>query len=429
MDMRLSATARERAIAAFLARPTVVVLHAGVQHYDWGDRKFIPGLLGRANPEGEPHAELWMGAHDDLPSSVQLDGSQVPLNELIARHAEVVLGPAAAKRFDHRLPYLLKVLSAATPLSIQVHPDEHKAREGFERENQAGVPLGADSRCYRDANHKPELIAALTDFYALRGFRPLDEVAALAGCTPELAELMSGFRPTAGHLKDLYERIMTAPQDRVDAILAPLVQRLRAADDHRPYHRGERGYWVLLADRQFTRHGRYDRGLLCVYLLNLVNLCPGEAMYLPAGVPHAYLQGAGMEIMASSNNVLRGGLTHKHVDVAELLRNVVFEGRKPRILQPEPGNGAHEWVYAAPVEEFELRRIALDETVSYHARPDHGAEILILVQLDAEQPVRVESPGELVQVTKGRSFLAPYAVPYSLHADGKAVLYKAAVPR
>jgi mannose-6-phosphate isomerase class I len=237
-------------------------LRCGVQHYDWGDTDFIPALLGIDNPEREPYAELWMGAHPDLPAEAEADGKWVPLNELIDASPDEVLGPAVTREFEGRLPYLFKVLSAKAPLSIQAHPSKDAAKEGFARENAAGVPLTARHRNYRDDNHKPELITALTDFYGLRGFRPLPEIARVLQQAPEFRELMPDFEPTPECVKTLYEKFMSLPQAEVDSVFDPLVRRLKEADAKRPFTRDELEYWVLKADRDYPTDGHRDRGLL-----------------------------------------------------------------------------------------------------------------------------------------------------------------------
>ena len=181
-------------------------LESRVQHYRWGDPRFIPALLGIDNPQARPFAELWMGAHPDLPSEVILDGKRRRLDELIDASAEAMLGPSVAREFQNRLPYLAKVLSAALPLSVQVHPSKQSAEEGFARENAAGVPISAPTRNYRDDNHKPELIAALTDFHGLRGFRPLAQIARVLREVPEFRQLAPDFEPTPESLRVLSPR-------------------------------------------------------------------------------------------------------------------------------------------------------------------------------------------------------------------------------
>jgi mannose-6-phosphate isomerase class I len=403
-------------------------LRCRVQHYGWGDTDFIPALLGIDNPEREPHAELWMGAHPDLPAEAEADGTWVPLDELIAASPEEILGPAVAREFEGRLPYLFKVLSAKAPLSIQAHPSKDAAREGFARENAAAVPLTARERSYRDDNHKPELIAALTDFYGLRGFRPLPEIARVLQQAPELRALMPGFEPTPACLKALYEEFMRLPQAEVDSILDPLARRLKEADAKRPFTREEPDYWVLKADRAYSTDGYRDRGLLSVYLLNLVHLQPGEAMYLPAGILHAYLQGSGMEIMANSNNVVRGGLTPKHVDVPELLTILTFEGGSAEVLRPAPMPGSREWRYETPASEFELRRLEIGAGQPHENGADHSAEIMILVAAEDDARVTVESGDRSLELRRGDVCLAPFDTPYTVSAAGCATFYKTTVP-
>lgn len=351
-------------------------LEPGVQHYRWGDTHFIPELLGIENLEREPYAELWLGTHRDLPSHVDVDGERRLLTEVL----------------DGDLPYLFKILSARKPLSIQAHPSEAQAREGFAREEAEGIPIDAPHRSYRDRRHKPELLCALTDFYALRGFSP--DPPPFPGSS----------------LKEIYERLMTLPQDDVDAMLAPKLEALQGGD----YTRADREYWLLRCHEEYSEPGHFDRGLFSVYLLNLIHLRPGDAIYLDAGTLHAYLEGSGVELMASSNNVLRGGLTNKHVDVGELLRTVVFESEEPRVVRPEPA-GASEWRYETPAREFELRRVECPHESEAPGDP----EILMVVDGEASIGPHHLRRGDAVCVTGGGA----YAI------DGSATVYKAVVPR
>jgi mannose-6-phosphate isomerase class I len=406
----------------------VLRLRCRVQHYAWGDTEFIPALLGVPNLEGEPHAELWMGAHPDLPSEVEAGGEWVPLNRLIAEAPEAILGPVVTREFQGRLPYLFKVLSARTSLSIQAHPSKDAAREGFARENAAGVPLTGRNRSYRDDNHKPELMVALTDFYGLRGFRPLEEITRVLRQVPEFRDWIPGFEPTPEALQTLYGRLMGLPQAKVDAILDPLVQRLEQADAKHPFARDEPEHWLLEADRQHSGDGHRDRGLLSIPLLNLIHLRPGEAMYLPSGTLHAYLEGSGLEIMANSNNVLRGGLTPKHVDVPELLATLRFEGESAEILRPTTVPGCREWRYPTPAHEFELRRVEAAAGQPHQSGADHSAEIAILAVVGEDVRVSVESEERSLELRRGDVFLAPFGTPYAVDATGPATLYKATVP-
>ena len=222
---------------------------------------------------------------------------------------------------------------------------------------------------------------------------------------------------------------MNLPQGEVDAALDPLIARLRDAWRRQRFPRSDPDFWVLRADREFSQGGHRDRGLFSIYLLNLVHLRPGEAMYLPAGILHAYLEGSGMEIMANSNNVLRGGLTPKHVDVPELIENVLFEGGKPEVLRPVPVAGQPELAYHTQAREFELRQLRVTATHSYNRRADHSAEILIVTSAETDSSIVVTSQHDCLPLTKGQAFLVPFGVDYKISAEAEATLYQATVPR
>ena len=348
------------AIAAYARRPHPVALCCGIQRYTWGDRRFIPDLLGRPSPAAGPQAELWIGAHPDLPADVCLHPARVPLDGLIAAMPAAVLGAYVARRFDDTLPFLFKVLAAATPLSIQAHPNRAQAEQGFMREDRLELALSDPKRSYRDRKHKPELLVALTDFHALRGFRPLGEIAAELRRWPPLAHLCQHLDGGTDGLRALYADFMRLPQAAVDALLAPVVvsAQSKASDPKDPSC--ERSRWLLNAHRRFSQPGHCDRGLLSLLLLNLLRLRPGQAMFLPAGELHSYLQGSGMELMANSNNVLRGGLTDKHIDVEALLEVLRVEPHAPEILAPATWADDPRWQsYTPPVAEFSLHRLRL----------------------------------------------------------------------
>jgi phosphomannomutase len=405
-----------------------VILQPTIQHYSWGDSEFIPRILNRSNLEGRPFAELWMGAHPEAPSRVQFSGNSITLSQLIAQSPEEILHPANATRFQGQLPYLFKVLAAAQPLSLQLHPSQGRAEAGYARENRAEVPLNAPNRNYKDPHHKPELIAALTDFYGLRGFRPLPDIAQQLAIVPELRALGSDFTPDLDSLRNLYLKLMNLPQSSVDEILSRLVGRLSAEHGHRPFQKSDREYWLLRSDQVYSTVAHRDRGLFSFYLLNLVRLEPGQAMYLPPGVLHAYLEGAGMEVMANSNNVLRGGLTSKHIDVPELLENVSFEAGEPEVIVARQAGGGGEWIYPTPTEEFELRRLEVTENSPHTNGPEHCADILIVLSLAPAAKVVIDVPGSSHECGQGQVFLVPQGIPYGIRASAPATLYKATVP-
>jgi mannose-6-phosphate isomerase len=340
------------------------LLENTLRPYAWGSRTAIAELLGR-DPSGGPEAELWIGAHPGAPSVAALPGGGTTgLDELIGADPADTLGPDAAARFGGRLPYLMKVLAAGSALSLQVHPSPEQAAAGFDAEEQAGVPADSPQRNYKDRSAKPELIFALSPFEALCGFRPPAEAAAVFGHLEGLmdpgsdeagvlgavaSELEAG--GTAG-LRPAFEMLLAAGADVVAPVEAAVATAGRAETAG-----GFANDLATLAELGSQYPG--DPGVLIALLLNRVSLGPGEVLYLPAGNIHAYLSGLGIEVMASSDNVLRGGLTPKHVDTAELLRTVVFEPLAPPSLKAEVTLLGQE-LYRPPFEEFQLQRIALD---------------------------------------------------------------------
>ena len=301
-----------------------------VRPYAWGSRTVIAELRGAPTPSPHPEAEMWLGAHPgDSSHLVGADGARTSLLDALRADPETLLGSDRAAKWSGSLPYLLKVLAADEPLSLQAHPSSAQAAEGFARENAAHIPIDAPTRNYRDASHKPELICALTEFHALVGFREIPQTLALlhaldvAELAPHVALLEA--QPDAAGLRALFTTWITLPQ----SVLDRAVPALQTACVRLAQEAGEFGREARMALELSERYPG-DAGVLAALLLNLAVLAPGEALYLPAGNLHAYLSGAGVELMANSDNVLRGGLTSKHVDVAELLRVLDFTPRTPR---------------------------------------------------------------------------------------------------
>ena len=411
----------QQALHAFRQYPRALKLRGMEMAYEWGDDEFIARLLGK--PGRSRIAELWMGAHPGGPSTADLGGARVSLRQLIQALPMETLGQSSAVA-SGGLPYLFKVLSAAKPLSIQAHPNKAQAVAGFRRETQSGKPLQDPTRNYKDDNHKPELICAVTDFYALRGFRPWEELTSALQSTPELHAVAAALVPTQEGLRDLYTRIMRWGQPEVDGVLSTLVERLARRNQQRPFTPDEHEHWLLSADRSFSGVHK-DRGLFSVLLLNLVHLHPGQAMFLPAGELHAYLQGTGMEVMASSDNVLRGGLTPKHVDVEELLGVLTFGGGRPEILTAQPTGRVGETVYATPAREFELRCITLAPGQTC-ARPEApGPEIVVVTEGDGS----VLTAQAQVRMERGEILFVPAGLGTTVTAGERMVAYVAGLPR
>ncbi|MGV9254940.1 mannose-6-phosphate isomerase, class I [Streptomyces sp. NPDC003697] len=362
-------------------------LHNTIRPYAWGSTTAIPRLLG-VEPSGEPQAEMWMGAHPGAPS---LTGRGT-LAEVIEAAPERELGAKTVAKFGPRLPFLLKLLAAGAPLSLQVHPDLRQARQGYDDEERRGIPVDAPHRNYKDPQHKPELVCALTEFDGLCGFREPRQAAGLlealgVDSVRPYADLLRT-RPEEAALREVLTAVLTADREQI----APTVDRVAAAcarlgGDHAPY-------------AEIARHHPGDPGVLAAMLLRHVRLQPGEALFLGAGVPHAYLSGLGVEIMANSDNVLRCGLTPKHVDVPELLRVVRFEAGGPGVLRPEAGPGGEE-VYDASVEEFRLSRYVLPEGAAPHDLTLDTPQILLGTAGSVRAGEQELRPGRSVFVPAG----------------------------
>lgn len=352
-----------------------VQLTGTVKHYDWGGDTFIPRLLDISNKENKPFAEYWLGVHPQADCRIISEGNNnISLREWVEREGVSALGEYVFNHFGN-MPYLLKALDVKNMLSIQVHPSKEEAEKDFARENAAGIPLDSPERNYKDNNHKPELMVAMGPFWLLHGFKPADELTQTLQSIPELQPLLIVFQN--GGYKELYRAVMEMPQARVNEQLEPLLQRIIPLYKQQKLDKSSADYWAAKAALTFVQPGKTDRGIFSVYLFNLVNLQRGEAIFQDAGVPHAYLEGQNIEIMASSDNVLRGGLTTKHIDVNELLKHVRPDATYPKILKGV--NKGKERVYETPAPDFQLSsfELAKNETVSFTA---NTAEILLLAE-------------------------------------------------
>lgn len=342
-----------------------------VQHYAWGSYTAIPELFGHPAPAAQPWAELWMGAHPSAPSRVATRDAVEPLDSFIARDPAAVLGEAVAARFSGTLPFLFKVIASAEPLSIQAHPNLAQARAGFDRENRRGLALDDPARCYRDQNHKPELICALGAFRALNRFRDPSEVADRFSAlgVPALERAVAALcasRHRRG-LAAFFETLWTLDSTSRQLAIAGAIDWARPRAD-----RDTAAHWVMELSARYPG----DIGALAPLLLNVVELSPGESMYLPAGELHTYLEGVGLEIMASSDNVLRGGLTVKYVDIPELLRTLTFDSGPVERLRPQ-AIGPGEAHYPTASEEFELSVTEVRPGAGRVARSVRAIEILL----------------------------------------------------
>ncbi|WP_413451065.1 mannose-6-phosphate isomerase, class I [Georgenia phoenicis] len=384
--------------------------------YAWGSPSAIHELMG-SEPDGAPLAELWFGAHPSGPAPT--DDGATDVRALIEDDPAGTLGRDVLARFGTRLPYLLKLIAPRRPLSLQVHPDLARARERFAAENRAGVPLDAPWRNYRDPNHKPELVFALTTFEAVSGFRAPRRAAELlaeldAPLARELhATLLSD--PTPGGMRTAFTALLdpaTRPSAaEVSAVVAACRQRVA---DGSPSPRAD-GIVVRLAEEH-----PHDPGVVASLLLNPVTLRPGDSLFVPAGGVHAYLSGIGVEVMASSDNVLRAGLTSKHVDVAEVLDCVDYVAAPPIRVAPEVFHGATR-VFYAPVDDFELSVTTLaDGDCTDGPRPLPGRGPRMLVCLDGTMEVAGAS-GSLVLRRSEAAFVRADDGPLTVHGTGTLV--------
>jgi mannose-6-phosphate isomerase len=397
----------------------ILLMQNPIQPYAWGSHSAIAELLGEQVPSEQPQAELWMGAHPKSPSRVWYQDRWQPLDQIITRNAVEMLGVQVLKKFSHRLPYLFKVLAASQPLSIQAHPDKSQAQEGFNRENNAGIPLDAAHRNYKDDQHKPECICALTSFLGMCGFRPAAAVKSLIvpiwPLQHDNALRMLENNLDSISLRDFFSYLMNLGTDTRRALINHVVAQAATKKEHDIAYE-----WVLRLNEQYPN----DIGVLSPLMLNMINLQPGQALFLPARQLHAYLDGLGIELMANSDNVLRGGLTPKHVDVPELLKILDFEPYTAQILLPQ-GFGSPEKMYSSGAEEFVLSELDPSDSnpfVSSNKSP--GPVILFCTQGEATLSWK-KREHEMV-IRKGQSVFIPDSVGnYTLKGDAK--VYKACV--
>ncbi|MBK8870061.1 MAG: mannose-6-phosphate isomerase, class I [Elusimicrobia bacterium] len=397
-----------------------------IQHYDWGGRSFIPSLLGNTNLEGRPFAELWMGAHPTSPSFVHPQGADpLGLDDLIGNNPEQILGHETLRDFGG-LPYLLKILDVEKPLSIQVHPGRDQARAGYEDEEARNVPPTAPDRNYKDPFPKPELVVALGyPFWALAGFRSPSEIKRILAEEPELVELSARFVPTTEGLQQIYQYFMGASQDEVNKFLVPLLARWEGAHRKVPFSRENPRYWALKAQVCYSPAGGADRGLLSFLLMNLVKLNPEEGLFLEPGEMHAFLEGQAIEISACSDNVLRGGLTRKHVDVPQLLKLVTFDHRPPQIVRKAEG-APQEYYYPTSATEFDLRFVRFPSKTGGPVSSSWGSRILFFYSGSGTLSVQGEKDG--FSFRQGDSFFIPRGQTIDVRSNEETVYFQAGTP-
>ena len=386
-------------------------LTGSVQHYAWGGYNYITQLLGIENTEQKPFAEYWLGTHRNAPGMLETDEGLQNWVTVIQQNPEEQLGEKVYKRFGE-LPYLLKVLDVRDMLSIQVHPTKEEAEKGFKDEEDRGIPITAPNRNYKDKNHKPEVMIALGEFWLLHGFKMEGELKIVLQNIPEFAALLPIFS-NSGY-KGLYSYVMQMQQTDVDTILLPLIKR-----ELKVSHAKEcPGYWInkLYDGKEPTEN--IDRGIFSIYFFNIVKLNKGEGIFQVAGLPHAYLEGQNVELMVNSDNVLRGGLTPKHIDVTELLKHIDFKGIVPNILIAKD-NFEGELNYEIPVPDFGICELKLSNGHEYISR-SYSVEIFLVME--------GEISCEQLNCKKGEALVIVADTDYTLRGVFDSLLYKAFVP-
>lgn len=372
-----------------------------VKHYDWGGHHFLPAILNSEDTQ-KPYAEYWMGTHPQGISQLEnVDGSIFSLKDKISN-----------------LSFLLKVLDVRDMLSIQVHPTKSAAKIEFERENKEGIDLSAPTRNYKDDNHKPELMVALSSFWLLHGFKVERQLKETLKSVNEFSSLLPVWE--SGGNEALYKYVMNLSQQESDQLLLPLLERLSSQYQKGALPKSSPDFWAARAGEMYCKNGHADRGIFSIYFFNLVHLNPGEAVFQNAGIPHAYLEGQNVEIMANSDNVLRGGLTSKHVDVPELMKHTRCEGIIPQRLLPQKKDEPVEW-FETPVTDFRLGVLSLEGGLKKELQKQQPCFLLSL-----SGTVELISGGTQLTLKQGQ--IAAFwdgSVPLTISSLSKAVVYVA----
>lgn len=377
-----------------------------IQNYAWGSKTAMQQLFAIENPTNEPQAELWMGAHPNGCSCVTIAGQQVKLSDFIAQNPALILGEQTAAQFGE-LPYLFKILAAENALSIQVHPNKQQAELGFAREEQQGIALTAANRNYKDPNHKPELVYALTEYQAMNGFRAIDDILNVFTelAIDELSHLVDALsnNPTEPGLSDFFSGLLSLQGEAKTNAVEALIHQAKQVD--LPLFA-----LIVELEKQYPN----DIGLFAPLMLNVITLQPGEAMFLQAETPHAYLHGTGLEIMANSDNVLRAGLTPKYMDIDELVACTQFKHKPFEQLRLEPEMIEGSERYPIPVADF---KFAIIPPATQQAMCVRSAEIVL--PLDSSMMLQ-HANGEQCLIAKGQSvFIPAYAEQYTITCDGR----------
>ena len=394
-------------------------LKGSIQNYVWGGTRYIPKLIG-IEPGDQKVAEYWLGAHANAPSVVKTTHGEKTLDAFLETNLKEYLGVDVAKKYG-RLPFLFKVLDVHDMLSIQVHPTKLEAEKGFKHENELEIPLNAPNRNYKDDNHKPEIMLALSEFWLLHGFLPKDHLTRVLHDRPEFNSLLDIFIKEG--YSGLYKTVMEQSEQETNKILGPLIKRILPLYKEGKLTKSSPDYWAAKAFDMSGDKASLDKGIFSIYFFNLIKLNKGEVIFQEAGIPHAYLEGQNMELMANSDNVLRGGLTPKHVDVPELLKHVSFKETIPNLISGELQKDGIERIYKSPAPDFELSSIELKTSDVYHSKAK-TAQILMVLEGEAS----IYEGHTSLKCRTGDAALLVAGSNYWITTESVAVLYKATSP-
>lgn len=388
-----------------------------IRDYVWGSKTFISELLGRDEVSEEPQAELWMGTHPLASSSIMLNGKEGSLLQIINKYPKKMLGEKTAGKFNNSLPFLLKVLAAASPLSVQAHPSKIQAKKGFKLENKKNIPTDSPERTYKDDNHKPELICALTNFDAMCGFQPVKEIVERIKYL-RLEDHIQGIKDieTDRNLKKIFLELMSNNNNDQIKKVGLLVNKLAEFEP-----RDDNEAIIFKWMKKLAAIYPTDLGVFAPLFLKMVKLKPGEALFIDAGVLHSYLNGCGVEIMANSDNVLRGGLTHKKVDLSELVKILNFDSSDFKKIEPKMDK--NENIYQTTATEFQLSRIIVKDDEPFIRANISSVEIILCTGGKGS----ITWSRSSLELKSGESVFIPFAISeYSI--NGSMDLFRVVVP-
>jgi mannose-6-phosphate isomerase len=405
---------------AILHSSKLLPIKGEIQNYAWGGESYISKLLKKEMHQVKC-AEYWLGAHRSAPSFITTEDGDKPLDSYLKANLSESLGVETFNKFG-KLPFLFKVLDVKEMLSIQVHPTKSEAEKGFKNENELGIPLNAPHRNYKDDNHKPEIMVALSEFWLLHGFLSKSKLINVLNENKEFETLLPILK-NEGYL-GLYKKVMKLSDQESDNLLRPLIERILPLYLTNKLKKDTPHYWAAKAVATAKNNSTFDKGIFSIYFFNLVKISKGEAIFQDAGIPHAYLEGQNIELMANSDNVLRGGLTPKHIDVDELLKHISFKETIPNILNGNLQKDGLERIFSTPAPDFELSKIDVSVSETYRSTTKTPQ---ILMLLDGKIKIKECNSKMFLILSKGESVFLKANCKYEISSLKKATIYKAKV--